>query len=118
MRDVEIVKNMRNALDSELTRFIDRKKELFNGRPFPELGDYDKKVFSFISTSVNKLTIQINALNFVLNEDTQIEREIGATKYFEERYDITKNSILNNSKTGRVCECSICTFAGNYNFNN
>jgi len=37
-----------------------------------ELGEYDKKVIFYLQSCIKDLRLQINALTFVLNEDTGV----------------------------------------------
>lgn len=72
MRAVEVVKDKRNQLRIDLENFLNAKNEKYpNPTKFQELDDYDRYEFSYIMGCIANLRIQINALEFVLNEDTE-----------------------------------------------
>ncbi|WEG18582.1 hypothetical protein PQ478_08870 [Alkalihalophilus pseudofirmus] len=104
MRAVEAVKEKRNQLRSELEMFIEAKDIKYpTPTKFTDLNEYEGNEFSYIMGCINSLRNQINALEFVLNEDSEIvdytvpyprQSEAGVTK--EKVVEITvKDSIKN-----------------------
>lgn len=104
MRAVDVVKEKRNQLRDELARFINAK-ELKYQAPiiYTDLNDYDRQEFSYIMGCINSLRNQINALEFVLNEDTELknytnpyprQKEMGITK--ENVFTITLKDKIDN----------------------
>lgn len=91
MRSVDVVKQKRNELRSDMENFLEVKNRKY---PAPtryyELDGYDKHEFNYIMNCINNLRNQINALEFVLNEDTELtdytisfsptHKELGITK--------------------------------------
>ncbi len=90
MRAVDIVKEKRNQLRNELVRFLNAKEIKYpTPTNYKELDEYNRHEYSYIMGCVNSLKTQINALEFVLNEDTELndyskpyprQEEIGISK--------------------------------------
>lgn len=73
MRDLSVVKEKRNELRSELVNCIKKVKEMqVDEKTFRDLSQYDQQVYIYLDRTVQRLRTQINALEFVLNEDTEI----------------------------------------------
>lgn len=94
MRAVEIVKDKRNQLRDELVAFIDAKNAKY---PVPtnykDLGEYEKQEFSYLMSCIHSLRVQINALEFILNEDTEI-MDYTTINSHQREYGISKESVL------------------------
>lgn len=69
MRDVSVIKQKRDELKEEL-KFVNEKRKSL-GR-WTDMCDYDKKIFAHLTDSVKTITTQINALEYILNEDTEL----------------------------------------------
>jgi hypothetical protein len=90
MRDLKAVKDMRDSLRDDYVKLRDAQREIMGNVKHSEIGslsDFDQKKISFIITVLGKLNIQINALTFVLNEDTYID---DVTRCVLNRYGINK----------------------------
>ncbi len=99
MRDVAIVKEQRNELREELAKCIKRVKDMqVDEKSFKELSQYDQQVYVYLDRTVQKLRMQINALEFVLNEDTEL---IDPYKdRAAEKLQITKETVFNAEPGG------------------
>lgn len=90
MRNVNVVKAKRDELREDLAIFIKVRENKFPlMAKYTELPEYDRKLYSYIQSCIGNLKRKINALEFVLNEDTEMtdgttpfpsHKEIGITK--------------------------------------
>lgn len=75
MRSLEAVKKKRDELKAELEKFIQAKhdsKKAHWGLPQADLSALEKAEYIYIMRSIYELRNQINCLDFVLNEDTEM----------------------------------------------
>jgi hypothetical protein len=74
MRDLTIIKDKRNELRDSLALCHNRRKSSTdnNLKGFNDMGEWDKEAYIYLVKVMEKLTTQINVLEFVLNEDTNI----------------------------------------------
>lgn len=90
MRAVDVVKEKRNQLKNDLAKFMDAKNEKYSTtKRAMDLDGYERHEFSYIIGCITDLRTQINTLEFVLNEDTELrdctiayatQRDLGITK--------------------------------------
>lgn len=95
MRDLKAVKDMRDSLRNDFAKLMDAKNEMNKLGGFIDMNEYDKKKFGYLLTTISKLNIQINALTFVLNEDTEIFDATDDVMY-DTNYGINKHSIMSD----------------------
>lgn len=95
MRAVDVIKEKRNQLRNELSKFLIVKNMKYpSPTKYTNLDDYDRYEFSYIMSCVNSLRNKINTLEFVLNEDTEIN---DCTPYHSQRErGISKESVFDN----------------------
>ncbi|AGI11877.1 hypothetical protein X915_gp074 [Bacillus phage vB_BanS-Tsamsa] len=72
MRDLQSVKGKRDFLRNVFAKATARKEEVLDGRNFRDLDEYEKSLIMEINKAIDKLMPQIEALTFVLNEDSEI----------------------------------------------
>ncbi|MFB4213062.1 hypothetical protein ABC345_16520 [Shouchella sp. 1P09AA] len=93
MRDVSTVKEQRNILREELGKCINKVKEMkVNEESFKQMDQHEQQVYIYLDRTMQRLRTQINALEFVLNEDSQL-----ADPYADraaEKLNINRNSIF------------------------
>lgn len=77
MRDLTAVKGKRDFLRNVLAKAQSRKDEILDGRGFRDLDEYEKSLVMEINKGIDKLIPQIEALTFVLNEDSEISHAWG-----------------------------------------
>lgn len=104
MRAVDVVKLKRDELRNDLAKFMSAKNAKYpSPTRYNELNEYDKYEYSYILKSMENLRTQINALEFVLNEDTYMDdctisyhkhRDLGITK--ESVFEIVENTYNRN----------------------
>ncbi|AIC95848.1 MULTISPECIES: hypothetical protein [Shouchella] len=98
MRDVSIVKEQRNILREELGKCINKVKEMkVNEESFKQMDQHEQQVYIYLDRTMQRLRTQINALEFVLNEDSQL-----ADPYADraaEKLNINRNSIFGTKPT-------------------
>lgn len=103
MRDVRFVKEHRDALKEERHKFVMAKERLF---PYPttyrDISQEERPKLSYIIQTLRNLDIQINALEFVLNEDTHIQ---DATEHFAQN-NFTKEDLF--EEDSKSCPCYLC----------
>lgn len=96
MRDVEVVKQMRDDLRDKMIELIDLRIVKYGASVrHPDLPPYDQKVFSYLMGATNKLKTQINTLEFVLNEDTMLNDATDTLSSSLREMGCTKESIIN-----------------------
>jgi hypothetical protein len=103
MRDVSIVKRKRNQLKEEVEQFKNLKEKLFpSSISYRDLDPEEKKKYGYIQSTIGGLNTQINTLEFVLNEDSEI-RDVTEPRF----YDFTKEELFRGSTCTdiRVCPC-------------
>lgn len=94
MRDLSVVKETRNELRSELVNCIKKVKEMqVDEKTFRDLSQYDQQVYIYLDRTVQRLRTQINALEFVLNEDTEIADAFADRA--AEKHKINKETVFN-----------------------
>ncbi|SDC74947.1 hypothetical protein [Shouchella lonarensis] len=97
MRDVTIVKQQRNVLREELGKCINKVKEMkVDEASFKQMSQHEQQVYIYLDRTMQRLRTQINALEFVLNEDTQL-----ADPYFDraaEKLEISRETIFGGAK--------------------
>ena len=71
MRDIATVKETRDKLRNEILALLDLRRELSNG--IMNADEYGKRSYGYLINTVTKMKAQINALEYVLNEDTELE---------------------------------------------
>lgn len=104
MRAVEVVKQKRNQLRNELAKFMNAKNVKYpTPTKYYDLEAYDRHEFSYIMGCISSLRNQINALEFVLNEDTELndytkpypsQRDCGVSK--EKVFEIALQDKIDN----------------------
>ncbi len=73
MRNVATVKEQRNILREELGKCINKVKEMkVDEQSFKQMEQQEQQVYIYLDRTMQRLRTQINALEFVLNEDTQL----------------------------------------------
>lgn len=72
MRDLTAVKGKRDFLRNVYAKAITRRDEVLDGRNFRDLDEYEKSLIIEINKGLDQLIPQIEALTFVLNEDSEI----------------------------------------------
>lgn len=72
MRDLQSVKGKRDFLRNVYAKSKLRKEEVLDSRNFRDLDEYDKGLIMEINKGIEQLMHQIEALTFVLNEDSEI----------------------------------------------
>jgi hypothetical protein len=72
MRDLVTVKEARNNIRNNLVRSTRKRDEISDGKPYKELSEYNQEVYIFLTKAIDIMKIQINSLEFVLNEDTNL----------------------------------------------
>jgi len=72
MRSVKNIKAKRNFLRDIKMKTIEKQRELVLGRTYSDLDKYEKNLYGEMIEWLRKLDAQINALEFVLNEDTEM----------------------------------------------
>lgn len=74
MREVKVVKQKRDFLRNVRAKAFNTRTEIMNERNFSELDEYEKNVVLEIWKGIEKLDAQIEALTFVLNEDSEMSQ--------------------------------------------
>lgn len=95
MRDVEIVKETRNKLRNAFEELMNVKHAMQDHKDTFE--EYDKKVYGYLLQTLEKLDLQINALEFVLNEDTKTKIATDNVHY-NNAYGINKEKVMEYMK--------------------
>ena len=72
MRDAKTIIEKRNKLRDEFSKIISKSKEIYDGRCFKELPKECREKVLYLDECRRRLLIQINALDYVLNEDTNL----------------------------------------------
>ncbi|MDM5370566.1 hypothetical protein QUF96_03105 [Bacillus bombysepticus] len=88
MRDVAVVKQTRDELRAEYNRCLAKRIEITRNRIYDELETYEKDKVSTLFHVMKTLQDQINAFEFVLNEDTEL------ISPFRRRYKTTREEIF------------------------
>lgn len=83
MRDVNAVKETRNKLRNELSDFIVARKNFYQ-KEIAGKKEYDKTLYGYIISSIDRLSIQINTIEYILNEDTEIGDVTEPWKHYKE----------------------------------
>lgn len=100
MRAVDVVKSKRDYLVEQKEEFQRVKDLKYPNKPnYAELSDYEKLELSYITRVLTNLMIQIGALNFVLNEDSDL-RDATYIITSEERRGLSRERVL--SKENKV----------------
>jgi hypothetical protein len=102
MRDVQVIKDKRNQLRDELVKFTAVKEDAFpKGTRYSELSDYDRQLYNYTMGCINSLRNQINALEYVLNEDTELNDN---TRPYPSQvsFGITKESVFKMSNDTEI----------------
>lgn len=93
MRNVSVVKEQRNILREELGKCINKVKEMkVDEQSFKQMNQHDQQVYIYLDRTMQRLRTQINTLEFVLNEDSQL-----ADPYADraaEKLNINRSSIF------------------------
>jgi hypothetical protein len=105
MRYVETVKEKRDELKAEMERFLALKDKQFSHLPYRELSTESKKKFGYIMGTISVLKTQINALEYVLNEDTELEDRTKPSM----AYNFTKEELFAELEEPECkCPCHRC----------
>lgn len=100
MRDVSVVKEKRDELVKELGRFMKFKNENYTGFDFSSLSAHQRREYSYIMSTMGDLRGQINAIEYVLNEDTELRDATWVSSPYLREKGITKEDILGSKKDG------------------
>ncbi|UUV47114.1 hypothetical protein [Bacillus phage vB_BanS-Thrax5] len=72
MRDLQVVREKRDYLRGVYDKASKKRAEVIGGRPMKEMSQYEIKQMLEIWDGMNIINAQIEALTFVLNEDSEI----------------------------------------------
>lgn len=73
MKQLHEVVAKRKELRVELEYYESQKVDMLRGRKFRDLDEDEKKEFSFLLNVAMKLKVQIDALTYVINYDSELE---------------------------------------------
>jgi hypothetical protein len=94
MRSVLTVKEQRNILREELGKCINKVKEMkVDEQSFKNMSQHEQQVYIYLDRTMQRLRTQINALEFVLNEDTELIDPYADRA--AEKLNINRDSIFN-----------------------
>jgi hypothetical protein len=94
MKNLNTVKEVREALHSQMVMFHERRRELTGGDPSSvRFADEEtRKTVFYLNQAIDRMNIQIDALTFVINEDSPI-RDVADDSYYN-RHDINRMTVF------------------------
>lgn len=109
MRCVKVVKKKRDELKAERERFMRAKERLYPyPKSYPDIPKEEQHQFTYLMNTVGHLDKQINALEFVLNEDTEL-KDVTELNFF----NVDKEALLKEPVKKTGCQCPHCTEENN-----
>ncbi|UGO47875.1 hypothetical protein PQE73_gp043 [Bacillus phage vB_BanS_MrDarsey] len=104
MRELKVVREKRNYLRMVFEKANRKRSDFIGGRELKGLSQYDWNVLAEMGKGMEKISAQIEALTFVLNEDSEISQayeNIGRKLTYDDLFDEDIYDVNNEDERGR-----------------